>query len=293
MITQYGVLPWRLDPGAGLQLLLITSKERRRWVIPKGNPIPFFLNHESAAREAYEEAGVEGRIAAAPVGNLPLRQAPALGRLRAGDRHRLSPARHPRGRRLAGARRARTPLVRAGRGGGGGRGAGSQGVDPRLPQRCGPSLSARFPGCYGRESFLLGVQDAEIRPRHHAEGGPLLRHVRAPCADPRRRRRRDGADARRARRRSPESCKRIAAHETCRRRRHPRRAGRGPPLVHHPVRPQRDHRAHLGDGRCDRRDVADRQGDHALRGEELRAADGGDGEARRRGRRGSCSRRCR
>ena len=68
MISQYGVLPWRLDGEAGLQLLLITSKERRRWVIPKGNPIPFFLNHESAAREAFEEAGVEGRLAAAPVG---------------------------------------------------------------------------------------------------------------------------------------------------------------------------------------------------------------------------------
>ena len=30
----------------------------------------------------------------------------------------------------------------------------------------------------------------EIRPRHHAEGGPLLRHVRTPRPDPRRRRRR-------------------------------------------------------------------------------------------------------
>jgi uncharacterized protein len=68
LITQYGVLPYRVDGEGGLEVLLITSKERRRWVIPKGNPIPFFLNYESAAREAFEEAGVEGRIATVPAG---------------------------------------------------------------------------------------------------------------------------------------------------------------------------------------------------------------------------------
>ena len=69
MITQYGVLPYRTDAQDGLRILLITSKERRRWVIPKGNPIPVFLNYESAAREAFEEAGVEGRISTAPIGS--------------------------------------------------------------------------------------------------------------------------------------------------------------------------------------------------------------------------------
>jgi uncharacterized protein len=69
VITQYGVLPYRVDAAGKAEILLITSKERRRWVIPKGNPIPFFLNYESAAREAYEEAGVEGRIAPQPIGS--------------------------------------------------------------------------------------------------------------------------------------------------------------------------------------------------------------------------------
>jgi uncharacterized protein len=69
MITQYGVLPYRPCAAGGIEVLLITSKERRRWVIPKGNPIPFFLNYESAAREAFEEAGVEGRIATMPIGS--------------------------------------------------------------------------------------------------------------------------------------------------------------------------------------------------------------------------------
>ena len=68
MITQYGVLPYRVEAAGELQILLITSKERGRWVIPKGNPIPAFLNYESAAREAFEEAGVEGRIATSPIG---------------------------------------------------------------------------------------------------------------------------------------------------------------------------------------------------------------------------------
>jgi uncharacterized protein Yka (UPF0111/DUF47 family)/8-oxo-dGTP pyrophosphatase MutT (NUDIX family) len=68
LLTQYGVLPYRVGGESGLEILLITSKERRRWVIPKGNPIPFFLNYESAAREAFEEAGVEGRIATVPAG---------------------------------------------------------------------------------------------------------------------------------------------------------------------------------------------------------------------------------
>ncbi|HEV2815622.1 MAG TPA: DUF47 family protein [Allosphingosinicella sp.] len=67
VITQYGVLPYRIDGEGRVEILLITSKERRRWVVPKGNPIPFLLNYESAAREAFEEAGVEGRIAPLPI----------------------------------------------------------------------------------------------------------------------------------------------------------------------------------------------------------------------------------
>jgi uncharacterized protein Yka (UPF0111/DUF47 family)/8-oxo-dGTP pyrophosphatase MutT (NUDIX family) len=69
LITQYGVLPYRVDADGKVEILLITSRERRRWVVPKGNPIPFFLNYESAAREAFEEAGAEGRIATVPIGS--------------------------------------------------------------------------------------------------------------------------------------------------------------------------------------------------------------------------------
>lgn len=69
MIHQYAALPYRMDEEGKLEILLITSKERRRWVIPKGNPISSFLNYETAAREAFEEAGIEGGIASEPIGS--------------------------------------------------------------------------------------------------------------------------------------------------------------------------------------------------------------------------------
>jgi predicted phosphate transport protein (TIGR00153 family) len=43
-----------------VRLLLITSRDTRRWVIPKGNPIRGLPPHLSAAQEAYEEAGISG-----------------------------------------------------------------------------------------------------------------------------------------------------------------------------------------------------------------------------------------
>jgi predicted phosphate transport protein (TIGR00153 family) len=43
-----------------MRVMLITSRETQRWVIPKGNPIKGLRAHEAAAQEAYEEAGVEG-----------------------------------------------------------------------------------------------------------------------------------------------------------------------------------------------------------------------------------------
>lgn len=64
---QYAALPWRLGPD-GVDVLLITSRETRRWVIPKGWPMHGLTEHEAAAQEAFEEAGVSGEIAASPFG---------------------------------------------------------------------------------------------------------------------------------------------------------------------------------------------------------------------------------
>ena len=64
---QYAVLPWRR--AGELEILLITSRETKRWVIPKGWPMPDHSEAESAAQEAYEEAGIRGRMAEQPMGH--------------------------------------------------------------------------------------------------------------------------------------------------------------------------------------------------------------------------------
>ena len=48
--------------------MLLTSRETRRWVIPKGWPIRGAKPHVSAAREAREEAGVLGKTVATAIG---------------------------------------------------------------------------------------------------------------------------------------------------------------------------------------------------------------------------------
>lgn len=64
---QYAALPWR-DSKSGVEILLITSRETRRWVIPKGWPMITLAAHDAAAQEAWEEAGVRGEVDAVPVG---------------------------------------------------------------------------------------------------------------------------------------------------------------------------------------------------------------------------------
>lgn len=64
---QYAALPWRRVPR--FEILLITSRETRRWVIPKGWPMPGHSAAESAAQEAYEEAGIRGQMAAQALGH--------------------------------------------------------------------------------------------------------------------------------------------------------------------------------------------------------------------------------
>ena len=66
---QYAALPWRVTDG--VEILLITSRETGRWVIPKGWPMKGKSAWEAAAREAFEEAGVFGEITPAPFGAYP------------------------------------------------------------------------------------------------------------------------------------------------------------------------------------------------------------------------------
>lgn len=55
-------------------MLLVTSRESRRWVIPKGNPGNSLAPHVAAAQEAEEEAGVRGAICPAPLGSYRYRK---------------------------------------------------------------------------------------------------------------------------------------------------------------------------------------------------------------------------
>jgi len=66
--AQFAALPWRRNDAGEVEVLLITSRETRRWVIPKGWPIKGKSSAKSAAREAFEEAGVTGKITKRPQG---------------------------------------------------------------------------------------------------------------------------------------------------------------------------------------------------------------------------------
>lgn len=65
--AQVAALPVRSGPH-GLEVMLITSRETRRWIVPKGWPMKGRKDHEAAAQEAREEAGLEGRIHKHPIG---------------------------------------------------------------------------------------------------------------------------------------------------------------------------------------------------------------------------------
>ena len=66
--AQFATLPWRRNAAGGVEMLVITSRETHRWVIPKGWPIKGLKSGPSAAREAFEEAGVTGELSKKPLG---------------------------------------------------------------------------------------------------------------------------------------------------------------------------------------------------------------------------------
>ena len=65
--TQYGALCWRQD-AQGVKVLLVTSRDTGRWIIPKGWPMLGMAPEAAAAQEAWEEAGVEGEVNPAALG---------------------------------------------------------------------------------------------------------------------------------------------------------------------------------------------------------------------------------
>ena len=71
---QYGALPYRFSQFAALEILILTTRQSQRWIVPKGWPIRSLKPDKSAAQEAYEEAGVRGRVGAKPIGAFSYRK---------------------------------------------------------------------------------------------------------------------------------------------------------------------------------------------------------------------------
>ena len=61
ILNQAGVIAYRVLDGK-VQVLLMTSRDTGRWIIPKGNINGHATPSKVAEREAYEEAGVRGAI---------------------------------------------------------------------------------------------------------------------------------------------------------------------------------------------------------------------------------------
>lgn len=59
--TQFGALCYRIKNDK-VQVLMVTSRTNRRWIVPKGWPVHGATPVEAALQEAWEEAGVVGKV---------------------------------------------------------------------------------------------------------------------------------------------------------------------------------------------------------------------------------------
>ncbi|MDZ8050391.1 MAG: NUDIX hydrolase [Aulosira sp. ZfuVER01] len=73
VLKQSGVIPYRIENGK-VEVLLITSRDRQNWVMPKGDIPNGMSPPDSAAKEAWEEAGVIGQVNAREIGTYKYRK---------------------------------------------------------------------------------------------------------------------------------------------------------------------------------------------------------------------------
>jgi 8-oxo-dGTP pyrophosphatase MutT (NUDIX family) len=66
---QVAAMPWRRETDGSISVLLITSRNNAKWMLPKGWLIAGKTDAESAEQEAKEEAGVGGIISDGPIGS--------------------------------------------------------------------------------------------------------------------------------------------------------------------------------------------------------------------------------
>jgi 8-oxo-dGTP pyrophosphatase MutT (NUDIX family) len=65
---QFAALPFTEQEGETM-IMLVTSRETHRWVLPKGWAEKGLTGPELAAKEAFEEAGLVGEVAPEPIGS--------------------------------------------------------------------------------------------------------------------------------------------------------------------------------------------------------------------------------
>jgi 8-oxo-dGTP pyrophosphatase MutT (NUDIX family) len=65
--TQFAALCYRIK-NEKVQFCLVTSRRSGRWIVPKGWPMNGQTPMDAAATEAFEEAGVRGKIEHRPIG---------------------------------------------------------------------------------------------------------------------------------------------------------------------------------------------------------------------------------
>ncbi|WP_407123404.1 NUDIX hydrolase [Bradyrhizobium sp. STM 3561] len=70
---QFAALPFRVD-NSELHVMLITTRRKRRWSVPKGSPMRNKEPHHTAALEACEEAGLIGVVAKRALGSFKHRK---------------------------------------------------------------------------------------------------------------------------------------------------------------------------------------------------------------------------
>ena len=69
-----GTVPYRVEPDGTVRVMLVTPIGGGKWMLPKGNIEKRMTSHESAAKEAMEEAGVIGICDPVVIGSYRFRQ---------------------------------------------------------------------------------------------------------------------------------------------------------------------------------------------------------------------------